>query len=355
MTVCVHGVSGGCSAARTDGWMDGWVDRRSAVRAKVTTEPAGRAARHKQETGWWRGSDTWSCRWQERWQGMTHTSMPLLSPRGRRGHGHSARPPTTQHPVGSILPRSQLSSVTSPPATTRGCRLTRDIDGDHVGLHRAGLVPLLLLHGGQGEGPGPGCLLVGGGGEAQGGVGWSHAQRAGTAALLLIGSPARGLRGKARITPVGQKGPPSTLLCNAVPMCHPQLMSCHPTERSGTKVHPHCSPGLTISTNSRRLEGGGRGEGSVGVLGDGWPAARKVCPVTLLSAYCSSYSSARETDSRTPLRPPMSVPGLRLAVLLEMQEGECRALQRGQGWESCSSQGAASLAGDGQRSPSPVL
>lgn len=46
-----------------------------------------------------------------------------------------------------------------------------------------------------------------------------------------------------------------------------------------------------ISTNSRRLEGRGWGEGSVGVLGDGCPVARKVCPVTLLSAYCSSYSS----------------------------------------------------------------
>lgn len=281
-----------------------------------------------------------------------HAAAVPTWPAGTRALGPPSHHPASRWEHPSQVP-AQLRHLS--PATTCGCRLTRDIDGDHVGLHRAGLVPLLLLHGGQGEGPGPGCLLVGGGGEAQGGVGWSHAQRAGTAALLLIGAPARGLRGKARITPVGQKGPPPTLLCNAVPMYHPQLMSCHPTERSGTKVHPHCSPGLTISTNSRRLEGGGRGEGSVGVLGDGWPAARKVCPVTLLSAYCSSYSSARETDSRTPLRPPMSVPGLRLAVLLEMQEGECRALQRGQGWESCSSQGTASLAGDGQRSPSPVL
>ena len=105
------------------------MDRRSAVRAKVTTEPAGRAARHKQETGWWRGSDTRSCRWQERWQGMTHTSMPLLSPRGRRGHGHSARPPTTQHPVGSILPRSQLSSVTSPRPPRVGAALPETLMG----------------------------------------------------------------------------------------------------------------------------------------------------------------------------------------------------------------------------------
>lgn len=231
---------------------------------------------------------------------MTHTSVALLSPIARTG------------PAGTraCSPGSSSHHPVIPFPGSWPCWPTRDVDGDNVGLDGTGLVPLLLLHGGQGEGPGPGCLLVGGGGEAQGGVGWPHAQRGGTAALLVGGSPARGLQGKACVRPNpppwgtwgGQKGPPRVLLSHqpCQPFFSTRCWGCtalphRPRECLGTGGSWHRgTPGLTISTNSRRLEGGGRGEGSGGVPGDGWPAARKVCPVTLLS-YCSSYSSARET------------------------------------------------------------
>lgn len=122
---------------------------------------------------------------------MTHTSVVLLSPIARTG------------PAGTwaCSPGSPSHHPVIPFPGSRPRWPTRDVDGDNVGLDGTGLVPLLLLHGGQGEGPGPGRLLVGGGGEAQGGVGWPHAQRGGTAALLIGGSPARGLQGKACVWP----------------------------------------------------------------------------------------------------------------------------------------------------------
>lgn len=89
--------------------------------------------------------------------------------------------------------------------------------------------------------------------------------------------------------PISRANPFSPPDAGAVPPCP----AAPPNAWARGSLHSR-APGLTISTNSRRLEGGGRGEGSGGVPGDGWPVARKVCPVTLLS-YCSSYSSARET------------------------------------------------------------
>lgn len=267
------------------------------VRAKVTTEPAGGAAWQRRETGWQRG-------W---WVGWTKLQMAgEVAGNDARERG-AAVPIAHMGPAGTRACSPGLPShhPVFPFPGSRPRWPTRDVDGDNVGLDGTGLVPLLLLHRGQGEGPGPGRLLVGGGGEAQGGVGWPHAQRGGTAALLLVGSPAWGLQGKVCVRPNPPPGTERATSGPAVPSAvptlflHPMLGLYRPAPPpQGMLGHEGSwhrgAPGLTISTNSRRLEGGGRGEGSGGVPGDGWLAARKVCPVTLLS-YCSSYSSARET------------------------------------------------------------
>lgn len=219
--------AGSCSPKRMDGQTDRQVRQAgNVVRAKVTTEPAGWAAQQKQETGWrhhrWIGSTKL---WMTgEMAGMTDASVALLSPAlppvpawpaGTQAHNpsppsHRPAPHRSQMPghIFACTPHPPLrcrlgagsASRTSPPTAPWGCCPTRDIDGDDVGLDGAGLVPLLLLHGGQGEGPGPGQLLVRAGGEAQGGVGQPSTKGSRAGDLLFGCSPARGLWGERHVT-----------------------------------------------------------------------------------------------------------------------------------------------------------
>jgi len=146
------------------------------------------------------------------------------------GHQHAAPAPPNPHPAaaGRRSASSPGCPRTSPPAALRGRCPTRDIDGDDAGLEGAGLVPLLLLHGGQREGPGPAWLLLWAGGEAQRGVRWPSAESGRAGGLLFGRSPAWGLQGERHVNHQRDRGgtqrrPPGTApLLRAMPgLCRP--------------------------------------------------------------------------------------------------------------------------------------
>lgn len=214
------------------------------------------------------------------------TSMALLSPLCPGAHlthrntacSHSPLPPPP-------CPRWLLGHISAhtpcPPIVPWRAALPETLMGTMLVWMELGWCHCFSSTGGKGKALGQGgCLsgLVGRLREVSGGRALS------TVLLVLSSSAARWLEG------CGEKGMSA-------------IKGTRVEHKQGLAARP-ATPELTISTNSMRLAGGGRGDGSGEVSGGRCPAARKVCPVTLLSMYCSSYSSARKTAPGTLLLLP---------------------------------------------------
>lgn len=215
-----------------------------------------------------------------RQHGPAIPSLPQCPPNPQE-HSSQPQPPPTTRPCPRWL-RGRISACTPrSPSAPWSAALPETLMGTMLVWMEPGWCHCFSSTVSRGKALGQGgCLsgLVGRLREVSGG-------RAPSAVLLVLSSSA-----SCRLGGCGEKGTSAT---KGTRVEHKQGLAACPA-----------TPELTISTNSRRLAGGGRGDGSGEASGGRCPAARKVCPVTLLSVYCSSYSSARKAAPGTLLLLP---------------------------------------------------
>lgn len=206
------------------------------VRAQVTTDLAGSALHQGCETCQQHGQWTRYRKLEMAQEMAGNDSMTLLSPLPRcppnpQKHSLQPQPPPTTHTLPQMAAEVHLCLHLVYPRRATGCCLTRDIDGDNVGLDGARLMPLLFLHGEQGEGPGPRGLLVRAGGEAQGGVRRPSTKHSAAGALLFGRSLAWGLWQERHVSHQRDKGGTQTGTC--CPPCQPRTHHKHKLKALG--------------------------------------------------------------------------------------------------------------------------